>query len=99
MAATPRTPTQGLNPMTAPFVQPAPQRRSLGTSGVFHVSDLSPSINPDILGPIRLRDKTRNLAAIALKRQAPLHPEQSVSCKNFADCVETRVDGILLGRV
>lgn len=66
--------------MPAPFAGPQPAsapRRSLGTSGVFAVADLSPSINPtnvdgspmawiDVLkaGP---RDKIANLAVAALE--------------------------------
>jgi hypothetical protein len=56
--------------MLAPFGMPLPAqppRRSLGTSGVFHVPPLSPSVDPAILGPVLPRDKIRNLAAAALK--------------------------------
>jgi hypothetical protein len=53
--------------MPAPFPGPqsGPQRR-MGVSGVHHVPDLSPSIDPAILGPGEPRDKTRNLAVTAL---------------------------------
>jgi hypothetical protein len=52
--------------MPAPFVQPAPPR-TLGISGVFHVPDLSPSIDPAVFGPVEPRDKIRNLGVAAMK--------------------------------
>ena len=53
--------------MPPPFSGPQPAAsRTLGTSGVFNVPDLSPSVDAAILGPVEPRDKVRNLGAAAL---------------------------------
>jgi hypothetical protein len=53
--------------MLPPFnTRPAPPRM-LGTSGIFGIPDLSPSIDEKLLGPVEPRDKTKNLGVAALK--------------------------------
>jgi hypothetical protein len=53
--------------------QPAPPRRTLGTSGVHFVPPISPSLNPAILGQVAASDKVRQLGLNAVtiaQRQA-----------------------------
>jgi hypothetical protein len=60
-------PNTRIEPDDRAFCSTSPATPIARHVGRFHVSDLSPSIDPAVLGQIEPRDKTRNLAAVALK--------------------------------
>jgi hypothetical protein len=62
----PATQNQGTIIMTAPFVQSAPQRRSLGTSGVFSMPDPSPAIDEAALAPREAACKNLEMDALRI---------------------------------
>jgi hypothetical protein len=72
--------------MPPPFQGPQaaqPPSRRLGTSGVFFVPDLSPSINPAVFGPIAPRDKVRSLAATAVEALRTQGTAAALACRQI----------------